>query len=94
MYLEDHSSKFWITVDKKLEEVRTKCAQPNSIGFTKQVFHSMLAVMHRTDLNNRVLNQIYNKDLDAYLLENNTLLSQAHPTTAQSEINRRIHSRS
>jgi len=40
------------------------------------------------------MNQIYNRDLAAFPPEDATLLSQAHPTTAQSEINQHVRSRS
>ena len=93
MYLEDSSNKFWIIVDKRLEEIKKECAQPDRISFTEEVL--LLFIEFRiTDLNDRALNEIYKQDLTAYPPEDDALLSEAHPTTTQSEINRHIRSRS
>ena len=93
VYTEDPSSRFWTTVDEKLEEVRNKCAQRDAISFTEKVLLPS-AENHATNSNNRALNQIYNQDLTTYPPEDESPHLQAHPTAAQSEINRHIHSRS
>ena len=93
MHFEDPGTGFWGSVDKKLKEIKKECAQPDAIGFTE--YASLPHLERRPVLTHRrALNQIYNQDLVTYPPEDATLLSQARPTNAQSEINQHVRSRS
>ena len=91
--LEDSSNKFWITVDKRLEEI-AKGKRTSSVKLVPSGSPHPFFECHTTDLNNRALNEIYNQDLTTYPPEDDALLPETRPTTAHSEMNRHIRSRS
>ena len=92
VYLKDPGHKFWVTVDRELEEIRKECAQPDRISFT-QYSLSLYTEHDATDLEYRALNKIYSRDLSTYPPENQALLSEAHPTAFQTDMNSRVHQR-